>query len=99
MAQRDRPRIKRLIQFRLEHPDLLLYHDEPIYRDGELVGRTSSGMFSHTFGACLAMGYLTNDEGVTKDWIEEGSFEIEVATRRVPMRASLRPFYEAKIHS
>ena len=35
-AQRHEPRTRRLIQFRLEDPDVLAYHDEPIRRDGEL---------------------------------------------------------------
>jgi 4-methylaminobutanoate oxidase (formaldehyde-forming) len=96
LAQRNEPRTKRLVQFRLEDPDLLLYHDEPIYRDDVLVGRTSSGMWSYTENRCLAMGYLTNDEGVTAAWLEDGSFEIEVATERIPATASLRSFYDPK---
>ena len=94
VAQRDRPRTKRLIQFRLEDPDRLLYHDEPIFRDGVLVGRTSSGMWSYVEDRCLAMGYLNNVDGVTKDWIEAGTFEIEVANKRIPATASLRSFYD-----
>jgi 4-methylaminobutanoate oxidase (formaldehyde-forming) len=94
LAQRDLPRTKRLIQFRLEDPELLLYHDEPIYRDGVVVGRTSSGMWSYVEDRCLAMGYLNHPEGVTKDWLGAGTFEIEVATRRIPATASIRSFYD-----
>jgi glycine cleavage system aminomethyltransferase T/glycine/D-amino acid oxidase-like deaminating enzyme len=94
MAQRDLPRTRRLIQFRLEDPDRLLYHDEPVYRDGELVGRTSSGMWSYVEERCLAMGYLSHPEGVTRDWLDAGTFEIEVAKRRIPATASIRSFYD-----
>jgi 4-methylaminobutanoate oxidase (formaldehyde-forming) len=94
LVQRKEQRTKRLIQFRLDDPDLLLYHDEPIYRDGSLVGRTSSGMWSYTENRCLAMAYLTCEEGVTKEWLDGGSFEIEVATRRIPATASIRSFYD-----
>ena len=94
LAQKDRPRTKRLVQFRLEDPDRLLYHDEPIYRDDELVGRTSSGMWSYVEDRCLAMGYLNHDEGVTKDWLDAGSFEIEVAMERIPATTSIRSFYD-----
>ncbi len=96
LAQRDLPRTKRLIQFRLEDPDRLLYHDEPIYRNGELVGRTSSGMWSYVESRCLAMGYLNNPGGATKSWLEAGSFEIEVATQHVPATASIASFYDPK---
>ena len=96
LAQRDQPRTKRLIQFRLEDPDRLVYHDEPIYRDGELVGRTSSGMFSHVEQRCLAMGYLESAEGITQEWLDAGAFEIEVATVRIPATPSIRSFYDPK---
>jgi 4-methylaminobutanoate oxidase (formaldehyde-forming) len=96
LAQRDLPRTKRLIQFRLEDPERLLYHDEPIYRDGELVGRTSSGMWSYVEDRCLAMGYLNNTDGVSRGWLEAGAFEIEVATERIPATASIRSFYDPR---
>lgn len=97
LAQKAEPfRVKRLIQFRLEDPDLLLYHDEPIMRNGVVVGRTSSGMFSYVEGKTLAMGYLEHDEGVTKEWLESGKFEIEVATVPIPATPSIRSFYDPR---
>ncbi len=94
LAQREQPRTKRLIQFRLEDPDRLLYHDEPILRDGELVGRTSSGMWSYTEDRCLAMGYLNHPGGVTRDWLDAGAFEIEVAGERIAATPSIRSFHD-----
>ena len=96
LAQRELPRSKRLIQFRLEDADRLLVHDEPIYRAGELVGRTSSGMWSYAEDRCLAMGYLHHPAGVTKDWLVAEPFEIEVATERIPATPSIRSFYDPR---
>ncbi len=103
LAQRDRPRTKRLIQFRLEDPDRLLYHDEPILRNGELVGRTTGGMWSYTEGRALAMGYVSpgpddpdRDAGVTRDWLDGGHFEIEVATEPIAATPSIRSFYDPR---
>ncbi|HSF84354.1 MAG TPA: FAD-dependent oxidoreductase [Acidimicrobiia bacterium] len=96
LAQRDLPRTKRLVQFRLDDTDRLLYHDEPIYADGELVGRTSSGMWSYVERRPLAMGYLSRTEGVTKEWVADASFEIEVAGERIPAAAQLGSFHPAR---
>ena len=100
-AQRHEPRTRRLIQFRLEDPDLLAYHDEPIRRDGELVGRVTSAMWSYTEDRCLAMGYVTHPaaadpepQAVTKSWLEAGSFDIEIAGRRIAATPSIRSFYD-----
>lgn len=95
-AQRHQPRTKRLIQFRLEHPDLMLYHDEPIRGDGRIVGRVSSAMWSYTEDRCLAMGYVNHPEGVTQDWLDTARFEIEVALQPVAATPSIRSFYDPR---
>ncbi len=99
-AQREQPRFKRLVQFRLEDPNRLLYHDEPIWAGGELAGRTSSGMWSYVENRPLAMGYLHHPGGVTNDWVTNTAFEIEVAGTRLPATASLASFYpsRARVH-
>ena len=88
--------MKRLITFRLEDEDRLVYHDEPIFRDGVMVGRTASAMWSYTENAALAMGYVEHDEAVTKDWLDAGNWEIEVAGTLYPATTSIRSFYDPK---
>ena len=95
-AQRGQPRTKRLVQFRLEDPDLLIYHDEPILRNDTVVGCTTSGAWSYLEDRCLAMGYVDHPGGVTADWLAAGTFEVDVAGRRVPATASLRSFYRPR---
>jgi len=86
---------RRLAAFALGRADRLLYHNEPIWRNGELVGKISSGMFGHTVGASLGLGYVENGgEILSDDWVASGHYEIEVAAERVPARVSLRPFYD-----
>jgi len=96
VSQRDRPRTKRLVQFRLDDPERLLYHDEPILRDGVPVGRTSSGMWSYTEHRALAMGYVEAADAVDAAYVADGSWEIEVATEPIPATASLRSFYDPR---
>lgn len=99
--QRGEPRTKRLIQFRIEDPDLLSYHDEPIYRDGQVVGRTASSMWSATEERCCAMGYVESGnvehrEAITKDWLDAGTWEINIAGTKVPLSTSVRSWYDPK---
>ncbi|MFQ6022919.1 MAG: FAD-dependent oxidoreductase [Acidiferrobacterales bacterium] len=96
LRQRETALKRRLVLFALEDPERLLYHDEPIWHDGEIVGRTTSAMFGHTLGCAIGMGYVANEDGVSKEFVESGSYEIEIACERVPARASLRPFYDPK---
>jgi glycine cleavage system T protein len=95
LEQRTHGVRRRLVACALERSDRLLYHNEPIWRDGELVGRISSGMFGHTVGAALGLGYVANrGEPVSDEWVASGYYEIEVAAERVPARVSLRAFYD-----
>jgi 4-methylaminobutanoate oxidase (formaldehyde-forming) len=86
----------RLVQFLLEHPEPLLYYNEIIYRDGEPVGRILAGGYGHTLGASVGLGYVENERGVTADYIMSGNYEIKIAGRRYPAKASLRPLYDPK---
>jgi 4-methylaminobutanoate oxidase (formaldehyde-forming) len=40
------------------------------------------------------MGYVRNPAGVTADWVLAGSYELEVATERVPAEVTLSPLYD-----
>jgi len=94
LAQRGKPLKRRLVQFALEDPEPLLYHNEPIYRDGKLVGHTSSAAYGHHLGRAVALGYVRNDAGVDAEFVAKGRFELEVGLKRYPARASLKPMYD-----
>jgi len=80
----------------LEDSNPMLYHNEPIWLDGRIVGDLTSGMFGHTIGVSLGMGYVFNEEGVTEELINSSNFEIEVAGIRYRARSSLQSFYDPR---
>jgi 4-methylaminobutanoate oxidase (formaldehyde-forming) len=92
--EKEKPLKKRLLQFLLQDPDIMLYHHEPIRRDGVIVGHLSSGNYGHTLGGAVGLGYVKDADGVSRDYIETGRFEIEVGGECMPARASLRPLYD-----
>jgi 4-methylaminobutanoate oxidase (formaldehyde-forming) len=87
---------KRLVQFALENPEPMLYHNEPIWCNNKIVGDLTSGMYGHTIGTCLGMGYVSHEDGVSKEFLESSVFEIEVAGERYSARPSLSAFYDPK---
>jgi glycine cleavage system aminomethyltransferase T len=84
---------RRLVQFQLDDPEPLLYHNEPIVMDGGIVGYLTSGMYGHTVGAAIGMGYV-EAPALNKDALEAATFEIEVARERFSAQASLRSLYD-----
>ena len=87
---------KRLVQFLLQDPEAMLYHHEPILRDGVIVGHLTSGNYGHTLGGSVGLGYLQVEEDVTRDYIESGSFAIDVAGDHIAAKASLSALYDPK---
>ena len=84
-----------MVQFLLDDPEPLVYHNEPILRDGAVVGHLSSGNYGHTLGAAVGMGYVPC-EGETAEQVLASRYEIEIAGTRVGAKASLRPMYDPK---
>ncbi|KAB2916380.1 MAG: FAD-dependent oxidoreductase [Hyphomicrobiaceae bacterium] len=84
---------KRLLQFKLQDPEPLLYHAEPILNDGKVVGYLTSGSYGHYLGAAVGLGYVAC-HGETADDIVRRRYEIEVAGERIPATASLKPLYD-----
>ena len=96
LRQREEGLKKRLVVFTVDDPEPLLLGDEPIYRDGGLVGRITSAAFGHTVGRSVGMGYVENESGVDANFVRNGAYEVEVATRRHAATASLRPPYDPR---
>jgi 4-methylaminobutanoate oxidase (formaldehyde-forming) len=96
VAQRGRPLRRRLVVLTLDDPEPLLHHDEPIWRDGQLIGRITSGSYGHTLGRAVGLGYVEHGDGVTDEFVETGRWEVEVACDRLPARAQLQPPYDPK---
>lgn len=93
IAQREQGTRKLLTTFTVD-PSVVLLGRETIYRDGERVGWLTSGGYGYTIGTSIGMGYVRNAAGVSTDWVHSGSYELEVATERVPAQATLRALYD-----
>lgn len=87
---------KRLVQFLLKDPEAMLYHHEPILRNGEIVGHLTSGNYGHTLGGSVGLGYVESEEEVTKEYLESGKIEIDVGGTRIPASVSLIAMYDPK---
>ncbi|OYX44005.1 MAG: FAD-dependent oxidoreductase [Rhodobacterales bacterium 32-67-9] len=86
---------KRLVQFRLSDPDVMVYHNEPLIRDGKIVSHLTSGAYGHHLGAAIGMGYVPC-KGESAGDVLASDYEVEIAGRRVRAEASLQPLYDPK---
>ncbi|KEJ90402.1 GcvT family protein [Sulfitobacter donghicola] len=83
----------RMVQFKLTDPEPLLYHNEPILRDGEIVGYLTSGSYGHHLGGAIGLGYVPCKGEEPAD-VLASTYEIDVMGTRVKAEASLKPMYD-----
>lgn len=95
-AQAAGPLVKQFAGFTVDDPEVALWGRETILRNGERVGWLSSGGYGYTVGKAIGYGYVRNKGGVTADYLLGGTYELEVATARVPCEIHLEPLYDPK---
>ena len=84
-----------MLQFKLRDPEPLLFHNEALVRDGEIVSIITSGNYGHHLGGAVGLGYVPS-AGQSVEDVLGSRYEIEIAGSRVKARASLEPFYDPK---
>jgi 4-methylaminobutanoate oxidase (formaldehyde-forming) len=85
---------RKLVIFTLEDPEPLLYHDEPILRNGVKVSENTHGAYAHFLGSAIGMGYLENPDGIDDEWILSGKYQIDVEGTLIPARVHLKAPYD-----
>ncbi len=89
---KDKPLDKRMMMFTLKDNQPgkpLLLHDEPIYLDNKIIGRTTSGNYSFCFNKNLSFGYINS--GNTKNTLKNRNIYIEVEKRKYPVDILQKP--------
>ncbi len=96
LAQKKRgPLTRRLLQVLVKDPEPLMFHAEVVYRNGVSVGYVRAASYGFTLGGAVGLAMI--DAGATpldKAWIDAGTWEVDIAGRRYPVVASLRPLYD-----
>jgi 4-methylaminobutanoate oxidase (formaldehyde-forming) len=85
----------RMLQFKVDDPDVMLFHNEALVRDGEIVNIITSANYGHALGGAIGMGYVPC-EGESADQVLASNYEVEVAGVRHAATASLAPMYDPK---
>ena len=96
LRKREAGLSRRLVQFRLRDPEPLLFHNEPILRDGRIVGQLTSGNYGHALGGAIGLGYVPCRPDETGAEMLASTYTIDVAGWIVAAEASLTPMYDPK---
>uniref|UniRef100_T1J478 Pyruvate dehydrogenase phosphatase regulatory subunit, mitochondrial n=1 Tax=Strigamia maritima TaxID=126957 RepID=T1J478_STRMM len=88
---------RRLVHFTFENHDLEQdywpWGKEPILRNGQIVGLTTSSGYGVTLDKLVCMGFVHKGTGVSNEFVtgKNVKFEIDLAGKKCPVHASLHP--------
>ncbi len=86
-----------LAGFMVADPEVTLLGRETIYRNGRRAGWLATAGWGYTVAANLGYGYIRDpDNGVAPEDLLADSYELEVATERIPAQLFLKPPYDEK---
>ncbi len=88
---------RRLLQVLVKDPEPLLYHAEVVYRNNKAVGYIRAASYGFTLGGAVGLAMIEAGEPINKAYIQDGTWEIDIAGRRYPAEVSLRPMYDPKM--
>ena len=91
------PLTRRLVQILVKDPEPMMFHAEPVYRDGKPVGYIRAASYGFTLGGAVGLAMVEAGEPVDKAYIQDGEWEVDIAGRLYPAAASLQPMYDPKM--
>ena len=98
LAHRARgPLQRRLVQILVLDPQPLMFHAEVVLRDGTAVGYVRAASYGHTLGGAVGLAMIEPKRPVDDQYLNSGRWEVEIAGRRYPARASLKPLYDPQM--
>jgi 4-methylaminobutanoate oxidase (formaldehyde-forming) len=89
------PLTRRLVQVLVKDPEAMLFHAEPVLRDGKALGYVRAASYGHTLGGAVGL-VMVDGGGVTvhQKFLDAGTWEVEIAAKRYPAKLSVRPLYD-----
>jgi 4-methylaminobutanoate oxidase (formaldehyde-forming) len=91
------PPARRLVQVLVSDPEPLLFHAEVVHRDGQPVGYVRSASYGHTLGGAVGLAMIEAGCNVDQAYLDDGDWEVDIAGRRFPAIASIKPLYDPEM--
>ncbi len=91
------PLTRRILQLLVEDPEPMLFHAEIVHRDGQPVGYVRAASYGHTLGGAVGLAMIEAGQPVNQAYVDGGTWEVDIAGRRHPVRASIKPLYDPEM--
>ena len=95
LARKEEGKGPFLCSVKLRDSNPILHHNEPVLRNGKVVGYVTSGAYGYTSGSAVGLCFVSLPDGETDvDTLEIGEFAVVVEGVTFNADVSLAPFYD-----
>ena len=88
------PLTRRIVQVLVKDPEPMLFHAEIVRREGKAVGYVRAASYGFTVGGAVGLAMVDAGEPVTQAWLDGAEWDVDIAGKRYPARASMKPLYD-----
>jgi 4-methylaminobutanoate oxidase (formaldehyde-forming) len=88
------PLTRRIVQVLVKDPEPMMFHAEVVRRSGNAVGYVRAASYGFTVGGAVGLVMVEAGEPVTQAYLDAGSWEVEIAGKKYPAVASMKPLYD-----
>jgi glycine cleavage system aminomethyltransferase T len=93
----DGPLTRRIVQVLCKDPEPLMFHAEPVFRNGKAIGYVRAASYGFTVGGAVGLMMAEAGEPIDQAYLDAGKWEVEIAGKRHPAVASLKPLYDPEM--
>jgi glycine cleavage system aminomethyltransferase T len=91
------PLTRRIVQVLIKDPEPMMFHAEIVHRNGRPVGYMRAASYGFTLGGAVGLAMIEAGEPVDQAYLDQGTWEVDIAGRKYPAVASLRPLYDPEM--
>jgi 4-methylaminobutanoate oxidase (formaldehyde-forming) len=91
------PLTKRLVQILVKDPEPMMFHAEPVRRDGRVVGYVRAASYGFSLGGAVGLAMIDAREPVNQAYLDGGTWDVEIAGKHYPAIASMKPLYDPEM--
>jgi glycine cleavage system aminomethyltransferase T len=85
------------VQLLCKDPEPLMFHAEPVFRNGKPIGYVRAASYGFTVGGAVGLMMVEAGEPIDQAYLDAGTWEVEIAGKRYAAVASLKPLYDAEM--
>jgi len=91
------PLTRRIVQILVEDPQPLMFHAEIVRRNGRAIGYVRAASYGFTVGGSVGLVMIEAGEAIDSAYLQNAKWEVEIAGKLYPARASMKPLYDPEM--